>query len=123
MIIPELFICLEYTLPESTTLGGEHGIPDSSQPLPPLMHMGYAHAARHSGKNKNTQMFLQTPPPLQTLFDIKGLLELFRVTFVFTSLINKGYHCLSKFVEHFIVFYLKMYNFLLWFLWISSLWI
>ncbi|XP_023320185.1 homeobox protein Nkx-2.4 [Eurytemora carolleeae] len=43
----------EYTLPESTTLGGEHGIPDSSQPLPPLMHMGYAHAARHSGMNQN----------------------------------------------------------------------
>jgi len=67
VIIPELLICLEYTLPESTTLGGEHGIPDSSQPLPPLMHMGYAHAARHSGKNKNTQTFLQTPLSKQYL--------------------------------------------------------
>ena len=41
----------EYTLPESTSVGGEVGgvIPDSSQTLPPLMHMGYA--SRHPGKN------------------------------------------------------------------------
>ena len=45
---------VEYTLPESTTMLGDvtHGvIPDSSQTLPPLMHMGYASAGRHPGKN------------------------------------------------------------------------
>ncbi len=47
---PDLLLA-EYTLPESTSLGGvEVGVamPDSSQSLPPLMHMGYAAAAtRH----------------------------------------------------------------------------
>ena len=42
----------EYTLPESTTVGVDNvlsgPLPDSSQSLPPLMHMGYA-VSRHSG--------------------------------------------------------------------------
>ncbi len=50
----ELNPCLvaEYTLPESTSLGGvDVAMPDSSQSLPPLMHMGYA--ARHPGRSHN----------------------------------------------------------------------
>ena len=45
-----IVFCLEYTLPESTSLGGVDvgvAMPDSSQSLPPLMHMGYA--TRHPG--------------------------------------------------------------------------
>ena len=42
----------EYTLPESSTVGVDNvlsaPLPDSSQSLPPLMHMGYA-VSRHSG--------------------------------------------------------------------------
>ena len=48
----------EYTLPESSAVGGGAGgvasgdpgsiLPDSSQSLPPLMHMGYA-VSRHTG--------------------------------------------------------------------------
>ncbi len=40
---------LEYTLPESTSLLGDVNGMDSSQSLPPLMHMGYASAGRHPG--------------------------------------------------------------------------
>ena len=63
-------------------------------------------------KTKIHKCFVKTPS--QKLLDVKRLLEWFRVT----CLINKGYHCLSKTVEHFIVFYLKIYYFPLWFLWI-----
>ena len=46
-------LILKYTLPESTSLLGDVNgvITDSSQPLPPLMHMGYASAGRHPGKH------------------------------------------------------------------------
>ena len=68
-------------------------------------------------KTKIHKCFVKTPS--QKLLDVKRLLEWFRVT----CLINKGYHCLSKSVEHLVVFYLKIYYFPLWFLWISPLWI
>ena len=45
----------EYTLPESTSLvGGEVG-PDTSQSLPPLMHMGYAVTRHTSGQHNILQ--------------------------------------------------------------------
>lgn len=45
----------EYTLPESTSLGGEVGGPDTSQTLPPLMHMGYAVSRHTSGQHNILQ--------------------------------------------------------------------
>ena len=42
----------EYTLPESSSLGGDVAGPDTAQSLPPLMHMGYA-VSRHSSGQHN----------------------------------------------------------------------
>jgi len=51
----------EYTLPETTPVGVENvlaaPLPDSSQSLPPLMHMGYA-VSRHSGVGVGHQNLL-----------------------------------------------------------------
>ena len=45
----------EYTLPESTSLGGAEVGPDTSQSLPPLMHMGYAVTRHTSGQHNILQ--------------------------------------------------------------------
>ena len=45
----------EYTLPESTSLTGAEVGPDTSQSLPPLMHMGYAVSRHTSGQHNILQ--------------------------------------------------------------------
>jgi hypothetical protein len=64
-------------LPESSSsLGGVDvgvAMPDSSQSLPPLMHMGYVAANRHPGRKQVTGIFCREVVKILDIFLTKFL--------------------------------------------------